>query len=49
MQSMVEEQKDQETAEIGAIVHDENAGVHAELRALRDEIRALRTAVETRR
>ena len=49
MQSMVEEQKHRETAEIGEIVHDENLGLHDELRALREEIRALRTAVETRR
>ena len=49
MQSMVEEQKDRETAEIGEIVHDENLGLHDELRALREEIHALRTAVETRR
>ncbi len=48
MQAMVEEQKEQETAEISEFVHDENVGLHAELRALRDEIRALREAVEAR-
>jgi len=46
MQSMVEEQKERETTEIGAMVHDENVGLHQELGALRDEIRALRDAVE---
>lgn len=46
MQSMVEEQKVRETAEIGALVHVENLGLHDELRALRAEIRSLRTALE---
>jgi voltage-gated sodium channel len=42
MQSMVEEQRDQETAEIGALVHDETLELQGELRALRGEIQALR-------
>ena len=42
MQSMVEEQKEQETAAIGELVHDENIELHQELRALREEIQALR-------
>ncbi len=48
MQSMVEEQNQQETAQIGELVHGENLELHQELRALRDEIRALRDAVEPR-
>ena len=47
MQSMVEEQKAQETAQIGELVHDENLEVHAELRALRREIQALREALDS--
>lgn len=46
MQSMVEEQKEQETAQIGELVHVENAEVHAELRALRGEIQALRRSLD---
>ena len=49
MQSMVEEQKEQETAEIGEIVHDEHVSLQEELQGLRDEIRALRAAIEDRR
>ena len=47
MQSMVEEQKAQETAQIGELVHGENLEVHAELRALRREIQALREALDS--
>lgn len=47
MQSMVEEQKQQETAEIGAIVHDEHVDLQHELRALRAEIRALRDGLHS--
>ena len=49
MQSMVDEQRDQETAEIGALVHDENREMHVELRALRAEIEALRETLEQSR
>ena len=45
MQSIVEEQRGQETAEIGELVHGENRELHAELRALRDEIAALRAVL----
>jgi voltage-gated sodium channel len=46
MQSMVEEQKEQETAAIGELVHDENIELHQELRALREEIQALRRGLQ---
>jgi len=46
MQSMVEETKQRETAEIGALVHDEHDSLHEELRALRAEIRDLRGALQ---
>jgi voltage-gated sodium channel len=49
MQSMVEEQKAQETAEIGARVHDENRVLHADLKALHAEIRELREALDRQR
>lgn len=49
MQSMVEEQKEQETAEIGAIVHDEHMGLREEVQALREEIQRLREALSDRR
>ena len=45
MQSMVEEQKKQETAEIGALVHDEHAALRRDMQALRDEIGRLRRAL----
>jgi voltage-gated sodium channel len=45
MQSMVEEQKAEETAEIGELVHEENRSLHAELRALHAEVRALRAEI----
>ncbi|MCB1923038.1 MAG: ion transporter [Gammaproteobacteria bacterium] len=45
MQSMVEEQKDRETAEIGALLHDEQHALQADLQALRDEIAQLRQAL----
>ena len=48
MQSMVEEQKAQETAEIGELVHGENVELHKELSSLRDEIRALRASIENK-
>ncbi len=48
MQSMVEETKRQETAEIGEIVHGENAELHNDLLALRNEIKALRAALADR-
>jgi len=46
MQSMVEEQKDQETAEIGALVHQETVELQNELRSLRGEMRALRKSID---
>ncbi len=46
MQAMVEEQRGQETAEIGELVHGENLELHSELRALRDEIKALRADLQ---
>lgn len=49
MQSMVEETRERETAEIGELVHDEHIGLQHELSALRSEIRALRDAVEAPR
>jgi voltage-gated sodium channel len=49
MQSMVEEQKQQETERIGAVVHDESLELHRELGALREEIRELRRTLEQRR
>lgn len=45
MQAMVDEQRDQETAEIGELVHDEHTELKKELRAARDEIAALREAL----
>jgi voltage-gated sodium channel len=48
MQAMVEEQKNQETAEIGALVHDEHRALKDELRALRDEIARLRHSLDKR-
>ncbi len=45
MQAMVDEQRDQETAEIGALVHHEHTELKKELRAARDEIAALREAL----
>jgi voltage-gated sodium channel len=45
MQSMVEEQKKQETAEIGALVHDEHEALRRDMQALRDEISRLRQAL----
>ncbi|MCB1785604.1 MAG: ion transporter [Chromatiaceae bacterium] len=48
MQSMVEEQKDRETAEIGQLVHGEGLELHAELRAMRAEIAGLRTLLQRR-
>lgn len=45
MQSMVEETKERETAEIGELVHDEHLGLQSELRELRAEIRSLRDAL----
>lgn len=49
MQSMVEEQKDQETAQIGALVHDEHVSLKQEVAALRDEIRRLRESIDHNR
>ena len=46
MQSMVEEQKDRETAEIGALVHDEHTSLKQEVAALRDEICRLRESID---
>jgi voltage-gated sodium channel len=46
MQSMVEEQKQQETAEISAVVHQEHESLHDDLRELREEIRQLREALD---
>jgi voltage-gated sodium channel len=46
MQAMVEEQRGQETAEIGELVHGENVELHRELRALKDEISALRADLQ---
>lgn len=46
MQSMVEEQKAEETAQIGALVHEENEQLHDDLRALRMEIKSLRESLE---
>jgi voltage-gated sodium channel len=46
MQSMVEEQKAQETAEVGALVRNETVELQSELRALRSEMRALRESIE---
>ena len=42
MQSMVEEQKDKETEEIGAVVHEEHLQLQHTIRELQEEIRALR-------
>jgi voltage-gated sodium channel len=42
MQSMVEEQKVQETAEISELMQQENRQLHDDLRALRGEIQSLR-------
>jgi len=49
MQSMVEEQKAQETAEIGARVHDENRVLHDDIKALHAEVRALRDMIARQR
>jgi voltage-gated sodium channel len=46
MQAMVEEQKAQETAEIGALVHDEHLALREEMQALRDELRHLRRSLD---
>ncbi len=46
MQAMVEEQKAEETAEIGALVHEEHVGLRNEVQGLRDEIRQLREHLE---
>ena len=48
MQSITDEQKAQETAEIGKLVHTEGVELHKELHALRVEIQALRKMVERR-
>jgi voltage-gated sodium channel len=48
MQSMVEEQKAQETAEIGALVHDEHDALRRDIQALRDELARLRQALDRR-
>ena len=45
MQSMVEEQKIEETEEISAVVHDENLQLQHAIRELQDEVRALRDAL----
>jgi voltage-gated sodium channel len=45
MQSMVEEQKKEETAEISALVHDEHQALRQDLQALHNEIRRLRQAL----
>jgi len=42
MQSMVEEQKDKETEEIEAVVHEEHLQLQHTIRELQEEIRALR-------
>ncbi len=46
MQSMVEEQNEKETEEIGRMVHGENLELQSELRELRDEIKAMRETLE---
>ena len=46
MQSMVEEQKEQETSEIGAVVHDENLTLHQAIRDLQNEVRSLRDTLQ---
>ncbi len=46
MQSMVEEQNAAETAQIGALVQEENQELHQDLRALRAEIQSLREALD---
>ena len=47
MQSMVEEQKAEETREIGAVVHDENMQLHQAIQELREEVRSLRDKLKT--
>ncbi len=46
MQSMVEEQKVQESSKIGAVVHDENLKLHQAIRDLQDEVRSLRELMQ---
>jgi len=46
MQSMVEEQSDKETSEIGAVVHNEHLQLQQALRGLQEEVRSLRTALQ---
>jgi len=46
MQSMVEEQGNKETSEIGAVVHDEHLQLQQALRGLQEEVRSLRTALQ---
>jgi len=48
MQSMVEEQKDRETEEIGAVVHEEHLQLQHTIRELQEEIRALRETLSSR-
>jgi hypothetical protein len=47
MQSMVEEQKDKETEEIGAVVHEEHLQLQHTIRELQEEIRALRDTLRS--
>ena len=49
MQSMVEDQKEQETSDIGAVVHDENLQLHQAIRDLQDEVRSLRELLQRAR
>jgi voltage-gated sodium channel len=49
MQSMVEEQKGQETSNISAVVHDENLQLHQAIRDLQDEVRSLRKVMQRAR
>ena len=46
MQAMVEEQKEQETKEIGNLVHGENIALHQQIEALHQEVRELRKTLE---
>jgi len=46
MQSMVEDQKEQETRDIGAFVHDENLQLHQAIRDLQGEVRSLRELLQ---
>jgi voltage-gated sodium channel len=48
MQSMVEEQKVDEVAQVNALVHHESVELHSEITALRGELRALRESIERR-